>query len=136
MDAYADVITAFLRRFTSKPRWGKTIRILFRIGPFSTATGATFLWDEKNTGMCKMSDYLRFVIMRARSFLWCVLFFMERGVIGSWLVLFKHTCYFDVNKLSFFAGCTCILLLNYRSFDLKNIKRIFAEVCFEFITCI
>ena len=61
----------------------------------------------------------------------CVVFNGKRGdrFLACGLVVFKHTCNFDVNKLSFLAGCTCVLLLNCRSFDLKNIKRIFAEVC-------
>ena len=81
-----------------------------------------------------MSDYSRFETMRARSFfVMCVVFYGKRGdkFLACGPMLFKHTCNFDVNKL------LCIAVLNWRrSVVLKNVKKNFAEVCFEFLTCI
>ena len=65
----------------------------------------------------------------------CVVFYGKRGdkFLACGLVLFKHTCNFDVKNS---CALLVFLILNWRSVVLKNIKRIFAEVCFEFITCV
>ena len=74
------------------------------LGCFRLQQGLPFYGWKKI--MCNMSDYSRFVIMRARSFfVMCVVFYGKRGdkFLACGPVLFKHTCNFDVKKLSCLA---------------------------------
>lgn len=72
MDANADAIMVFHRRLTSKHNSGKTFSEFSEFGVVLPATRTYFLWDEKT--MCKMSDYLNFVVMQGQlnfSYVYC-----------------------------------------------------------------
>lgn len=113
MGFFADVTTVSRRMFTSKYGWGKNFsEFSFEFGAFPLATGADLSMRWKT--MCKMCP--SFVIM---------LFIV--------IMIFKHMCHFDINKLNAFLNVPVFLPLHCK---IKISSGFFPEVGFKFINCI